>query len=187
MKVQDDVCFFSSEIVLKCVSCLRTRDKDLYADMIKPSPVFAKTSDSDFVPYTVCNHSIADPEINCFINLDSFRLSRYLSDLASFSTLVDLVAPAACSQSPRPVGHPFCQQLHQKSNLGLHSVTECLFLQALLLTLEIWNPSIGPSHGAVSSREPCNADWHRATHNSHTMENSQFLTSLRNFLCEHPA
>ena len=70
----------------KCaeVCQLRTRYKDLFADIFKPLQVFAQSPESDFTPFLACFHSITDSEVNSFLNQDSFKLFSFLSDLVSF-------------------------------------------------------------------------------------------------------
>ena len=81
-EVQDEkhVLFFC-----KCAEVceLRTRYKDLFTDMFKPLHAFAQTSQPDFIPFLACYHSVTDSEINAFLNQNSIRLQRFLSDLVS--------------------------------------------------------------------------------------------------------
>eukprot|EP00967_Tisochrysis_lutea_P101092 scaffold151423_cov15-Tisochrysis_lutea.AAC.1 len=45
--------------------------------------VFAPPSNADFIPFLACHHTITDSEINAFLNQDSYRLLRFVSDLVS--------------------------------------------------------------------------------------------------------
>jgi len=62
---------------------LRTRYQDLFADVFRPLHAFAQTLNSDFTPFLATFHNITDSEVNLFLNQDSFRLFRFLSDLVS--------------------------------------------------------------------------------------------------------
>ena len=68
----------------KCVEVckLRMRYKDLFEGMFKTLRVFAPSS-SKFIPFLACHHSITDFEINAFLNQDSYRLLKLVSDLVS--------------------------------------------------------------------------------------------------------
>jgi len=61
----------------------RMRYKDLFERMFKTLRAFAPSS-SEFIPFsTSCHHSITDFEINAFLNQDSYRLLKFVSDLVS--------------------------------------------------------------------------------------------------------
>ena len=81
-EVQDEkhVLFFC-----KCTEVreLRTRYKDLFEEMFKTLRVFAPPSNADFIPFLACHHTITDSEVNAFLNQDSYRLLRFVSDLVS--------------------------------------------------------------------------------------------------------
>jgi len=82
------------------------RYRDLFERMFETLRVFAPSS-SEFIPFLTCHHSITDFEINAFLNQDSYRLLKFLSDLVLISTLADFVSPANCHQPEiRAVGHP---------------------------------------------------------------------------------
>ena len=68
----------------KCaeVCKLRMRYRDLFERMFKTLRVFAPSS-SEFIPFVTCHHSITDIEINAFLNQDSYRLLKFVSDLVS--------------------------------------------------------------------------------------------------------
>jgi len=80
-EVQDDkhVLF-----LCKCAEVceLRMRYKDLFEGMFKTLHAFAPSS-SEFIPFLACHHSITDFEINAFLNQDSYRLLKFVSDLVS--------------------------------------------------------------------------------------------------------
>ena len=80
-EVQDEkhVLFFC-----KCAEVceLRMRYRDLYERMFKTLRVFAPSS-SEFIPFLTCHHSITVFEINAFLNQDSYRLLKFVSDLGS--------------------------------------------------------------------------------------------------------
>jgi len=61
---------------------LRMRYKDLFEGMFKTLHAFAPSS-SKFIPFLACHHSITDFEINAFLNQDSYRLLKFVSDLVS--------------------------------------------------------------------------------------------------------
>jgi len=61
---------------------LRMRYKDLFERMFKTLRVFAPSS-SEFIPFLTCHHSITDFEINAFLNQDSYRLLKFVSDSVS--------------------------------------------------------------------------------------------------------
>ena len=67
----------------KCaeVCKLRMRYKDLFERMFKTLRVFAPSS-SEFIPF-LTYHRITDFEINAFLNQDSYRLLKFVSDLVS--------------------------------------------------------------------------------------------------------
>ena len=50
--------------------------------MFKTLRVFAPSS-SEFIFFLTCHHSITDFEINAFLNQDSYRLLKFVSDLVS--------------------------------------------------------------------------------------------------------
>ena len=68
----------------KCaVVCeLRMRYRDLFKGMFKTLRVFAPSS-SEFIPFLACHHSITGFMINAFLNQDSYRLLKFVSDLVS--------------------------------------------------------------------------------------------------------
>jgi len=80
-EVQDEkhVLFFC-----KCAEVceLRMRYRDLFERMFKTLRVFAPSS-SEFIPFLTCHHNITDFEINAFLNQDSKRLLKFVSDLVS--------------------------------------------------------------------------------------------------------
>ena len=80
-EVQDEkhVLFFC-----KCVEVceLRMKYRDLFEGMFKTLRVFAPSS-SEFIPFLTCHHSITDFEISAFLNQDSYRLLKFVSDLVS--------------------------------------------------------------------------------------------------------
>jgi len=67
------------------------RYRDLFERMFTtlPLPLPLKTlrvfapSSSEFIPFLTCHHSITDFEINAFLNQDSYRLLKFVSDLVS--------------------------------------------------------------------------------------------------------
>ena len=61
---------------------VRMRYRDLFQRMFKTLRVFAPSS-SEFIPFLTCHHSITDFEINAFLNQDSYRLLKFVSDLVS--------------------------------------------------------------------------------------------------------
>ena len=74
---------FSFASVLKCASCAcDTEYRDLFEGMFKTLRAFAPLS-SGFFPFLACHHSITDFEINAFLNQDSHRLLKFVSDLLS--------------------------------------------------------------------------------------------------------
>jgi len=58
---------------------LRMRYRDLFEGMFKTLRAFAPSS-SEFIPFLACHHSITDFEINAFLNQDSYRLLKFVSD-----------------------------------------------------------------------------------------------------------
>ena len=68
----------------KCVEVceLRMRYRDLFEGMFKTLRVFAPSS-SEFILFLTCHHSITDFEINAFLNQDSYRLLKFVSELVS--------------------------------------------------------------------------------------------------------
>ena len=79
-EVQDEkhVLFFC-----KCAEVceLRMRYRDLFEEMFKTLRAFAPSC-SEFIPFLPC-HSITDFEINAFLNQDSYRLLKFVSDVVS--------------------------------------------------------------------------------------------------------
>ena len=63
-----------------CEPCMRYRD--LFVGMFKTLRAFAPSS-SEFIPFLACHHSITDFEINAFLNQDSYRLLKFVSDIVS--------------------------------------------------------------------------------------------------------
>ena len=61
---------------------LRMKYRDPFERMFKTLRVFAPSS-SEFIPFLTCHHSITDFEINAFLNQDSYRLLKFVSDLVS--------------------------------------------------------------------------------------------------------
>ena len=59
---------------------LHMRYRDLFERMFKTLRVFAPSS-SEFIPFLTFHHSITDFEINAFLNQDSYRLLKFVSDL----------------------------------------------------------------------------------------------------------
>jgi hypothetical protein len=80
-EVQDEkhVLFFCN--MLKCASCAWDTETFL-KECFKILRVFAPLS-SEFIPFLTCHHSITDFEINAFLNQDSYRLLKFVSDLVS--------------------------------------------------------------------------------------------------------
>ena len=75
------MCFsFASVAAEVCELCMRYRD--LFERMFKTLRVFAPSS-SEFILFLTCHHSITDFEINAFLNQDSYRLLKFVSDLVS--------------------------------------------------------------------------------------------------------
>ena len=73
------MCFpFAS--VLKCASC--AWDTETFLKECLGLRAFAPSS-SEFIPFLACLHSITDFEINAFLNQDSYRLLKFVSDLVS--------------------------------------------------------------------------------------------------------
>jgi hypothetical protein len=60
------------------------RYKDLFEGMFKTLHALAPSS-SEFIPFLACHHSINDFESNAFLNLDLYRLLKFVSDLVSIS------------------------------------------------------------------------------------------------------
>jgi hypothetical protein len=58
------------------------RYRDLFEGMFKTLHAFAPSS-SGFIPFLAYHHSITDFEINAFLNQDSYRLLKFVSDLVS--------------------------------------------------------------------------------------------------------
>jgi len=58
------------------------RYRDLFERMFKTLHAFAP-SRSEFIPFLACHYSITDFEINAFLNQDSYRLLKFVSDLIS--------------------------------------------------------------------------------------------------------
>jgi hypothetical protein len=63
---------------------LRRKYKDLF-DSLKPRRMIARPAhaDSDFIPFLPSNLSITDSEINDFLNQNSFKLFKFVSELVS--------------------------------------------------------------------------------------------------------
>jgi len=74
------MCFSFASVLEVCE--LRMRYRDLFERMFKTLRVFAPSS-SEFIPFLICHHSITDFEINAFLHQDSYRLLKFVSDLAS--------------------------------------------------------------------------------------------------------
>ena len=62
---------------------LRRKYKDLFIDLFKPLHIFAQLPNTDFIPFLASYHVLTDPEINTFLNQDSYRFSKFLSELVS--------------------------------------------------------------------------------------------------------
>ena len=71
---------FSFASVLKCASC--AWDTKTFLKECLRKRVFAPSS-SESIPFLTCHHSITDFEINAFLNQDSYRLLKFVSDLVS--------------------------------------------------------------------------------------------------------
>jgi len=80
------MCFSFASVLIFCkcaeVCELRMRYRDLFEGMFKTLRAFAPSS-SEFIPFLACHHSITDFEINAFLNQDSYRLLKFVSDLVS--------------------------------------------------------------------------------------------------------
>jgi hypothetical protein len=74
------MCFFFCKCAEVCE--LRMRYRDLFEGMFETLRAFAPSS-SEFIPFLACHHSITDFEINAFLNQDSYRLLKFVSDLIS--------------------------------------------------------------------------------------------------------
>ena len=74
------MCMFFCKCAEVCE--LRMRYRDLFEGMFKTLRGFAPSS-SEFIPFLACHHSITDFEINAFLNQDSYRLLKFVSDLVS--------------------------------------------------------------------------------------------------------
>ena len=61
---------------------LRMRYKDLFERMFKTLRGVQTPSSSEFIPFLTCHHSITDFEM-AFLNQDSYRLLKFVSDLVS--------------------------------------------------------------------------------------------------------
>ena len=61
---------------------LHMRHRDLFEGMFKTLRAFAPSS-SELIPFLACHHSTTDFEINAFLNQDSYRLLKFVSDLVS--------------------------------------------------------------------------------------------------------
>ena len=82
------------------------RYRDLFERMFKTLRVFAP-SRSEFIPFLTCHHSITDIEINAFLNQDSYRLLKFVSDLVSIFDTGWYCSSANCHQpESRAAGHP---------------------------------------------------------------------------------
>ena len=55
------------------------RYRDLFEGMFKTLRALAPSS-SEFTPFLACHRSITDFEINAFLNQDSYRLLKFVSD-----------------------------------------------------------------------------------------------------------
>ena len=78
----------SSEFALFYCKCkevceLRTEHKDLFVDLFRPLHAFTRPSNTEFIPFLACFQVMTDPEINAFLNQDSRRLLKLLSELIS--------------------------------------------------------------------------------------------------------
>ena len=67
--------------ICKCAEVceLRMRYRDLFKGMFKTLRAFAPSS-FEFNLFLACHHSITDFEINAFLNQDSYRLLKFVSD-----------------------------------------------------------------------------------------------------------
>ena len=72
----------SSSLCAPGYYCQSPVGKDLFEGMFKTLRVFAP-SKTEFIPFLTCYHSITDFEINAFLNQDSYRLLKFVSDLVS--------------------------------------------------------------------------------------------------------
>jgi len=61
---------------------LRMGYRDVFVGMFKTLRAFAPSS-SEFIPFLACHHGITDFEINAFLNQNSHRLLKFVSDLIS--------------------------------------------------------------------------------------------------------
>jgi len=62
---------------------LRRKYKDLFIDLFKPLHTFAQLPNTDFVPFLASFHVVTNLEVNVFLNQDSHRFSKFLSELVS--------------------------------------------------------------------------------------------------------
>ena len=65
-----------------CVLVFLPNYRDLFKGMLKTLRAFAPSS-SEFITSLACHHSITNFEINAFLNQDSYRLLKFVSDLVS--------------------------------------------------------------------------------------------------------
>jgi hypothetical protein len=93
------------------------RYRDLFERMFKTLHAtlhaFAP-SRSEFIPFLACHYSITDFEINAFLNQDSYRLLKFVSDLVSifdtgsfcFTSLLPSARDSGCKLSFYPPCNP---------------------------------------------------------------------------------
>uniref|UniRef100_A0A7S3VU70 Reverse transcriptase zinc-binding domain-containing protein n=1 Tax=Dunaliella tertiolecta TaxID=3047 RepID=A0A7S3VU70_DUNTE len=81
-EVQDE-----KHVLFYCNCCelceLRRKYKDLFIDLFKPLHTFAQLPNTDFVPFLASFHVVTNLEVNAFLNQDSYRFSKSLSQLVS--------------------------------------------------------------------------------------------------------
>ena len=95
--------------------------------------------------FLTCHHGITDFDINAFLNQDSYRLLKFVSDLVSIFALVDFVSPANCHQpETRAVGHP-CNPCNPSGWVG-HGLRYAASLLMLPQELNLAWPSPCPLH-----------------------------------------
>ena len=58
------------------------RYRDLFEGMFKTVHACAPSS-SELMAFLACHHSITDFEVSAFLNQDSYRLIKFVSDLVS--------------------------------------------------------------------------------------------------------
>ena len=56
---------------------------DLFVDLFRPLHAFTRLSNTDFIPFLARFQDMTDHEINAFLNQDSCRLIKFLSELVS--------------------------------------------------------------------------------------------------------